>query len=55
AQTRFETASKQSNDPPLSRVNTLRSGEDGLKLKELMDLCTKLSDRVLDLETTKTA
>ncbi|GJV54513.1 hypothetical protein Tco_1450254 [Tanacetum coccineum] len=26
-----------------------------LKLKELMDLCTKLSDRVLDLETTKTA
>ncbi|GJU56176.1 hypothetical protein Tco_1229890 [Tanacetum coccineum] len=45
----------QSNDPPLSRVNTLRSGEDRLSLKELMDLCTKLSDRVLDLETTKTA
>ncbi|GJY04539.1 hypothetical protein Tco_0370479 [Tanacetum coccineum] len=55
AQTRFETTSKQSNDPPLSRVNTLGSGEDRLKLKELMDLCTKLSDRVLDLETTKTA
>ncbi|GJW47171.1 hypothetical protein Tco_0078817 [Tanacetum coccineum] len=55
AQTRFETASKQSNDPPLSRVNTLGSGEDRLKLKELMDLCTKLSDRVLDLETTKIA
>ncbi|GJX83021.1 hypothetical protein Tco_0332502 [Tanacetum coccineum] len=54
AQTRFETASKQSNDPPLSRVNTLGSGEDRLKLKELMDLCTKLSNRVLDLETTKT-
>ncbi|GJV96379.1 hypothetical protein Tco_1547956 [Tanacetum coccineum] len=44
----------QSNDPPLSRVNTLGSGEDRLTLKELMDLCTKLSDRVLDLETTKT-
>ncbi|GJU24445.1 hypothetical protein Tco_1163066 [Tanacetum coccineum] len=44
-----------SNDPPLSRVNTLGSGEDRLSLKELMDLCTKLSDRVLDLETTKTA
>ncbi|GJW52803.1 hypothetical protein Tco_0096888 [Tanacetum coccineum] len=29
--------------------------EDRLSLKELMDLCTKLSDRVLDLETTKTA
>ncbi|GJW94300.1 putative ribonuclease H-like domain-containing protein [Tanacetum coccineum] len=55
AQTRFETASKQSNDPPLLRVNTLGSGEDRLKLKELMELCTKLSDRVLNLETTKTA
>ncbi|GJS15074.1 hypothetical protein Tco_0409546 [Tanacetum coccineum] len=40
AQTRFEAASKQSNDPPLSRVNTLGSGEDNMKLKELMELCT---------------
>ncbi|GJZ16460.1 retrovirus-related pol polyprotein from transposon TNT 1-94 [Tanacetum coccineum] len=55
AQTRFENAYKQSNNPPHSRVNTLGSGEDRLKLKELMDLCTKLSDRVLALETTKTA
>ncbi|GJQ98573.1 putative ribonuclease H-like domain-containing protein [Tanacetum coccineum] len=39
-QTRFEAASKQSNDPPLSRVNTLGSGEDNMKLKELMELCT---------------
>ncbi|GKA15787.1 hypothetical protein Tco_0695534 [Tanacetum coccineum] len=38
AQTRFEAASKQSNDPPLSRVNTLRSGEDSMKLKELLNL-----------------
>ncbi|GJZ85979.1 hypothetical protein Tco_0657589 [Tanacetum coccineum] len=36
AQTRFEAASKQSNDPPLSRVNTLGSGEDSMKLKEQM-------------------
>ncbi|GKD01777.1 hypothetical protein Tco_1172051, partial [Tanacetum coccineum] len=36
------------------RVNTLGSREDRLKLKELMDLCTKLSDIVLDLEITKT-
>ncbi|GKC43617.1 hypothetical protein Tco_1061339 [Tanacetum coccineum] len=36
AQTRFEAASKQSNDQPLSRVNTLGSGEDSMKLKELM-------------------
>ncbi|GJX15523.1 hypothetical protein Tco_0216355 [Tanacetum coccineum] len=33
AQTRFEAASKQSNDPPLSRVNTLGSGEDNMKPK----------------------
>nr|GEW11196.1 hypothetical protein [Tanacetum cinerariifolium] len=55
AQTRSENVSKFSNDLPLSRVNTLRSGEDRLKLKELMELYTKLSDRVLNLETTKTA
>ncbi|GJU58712.1 hypothetical protein Tco_1236478 [Tanacetum coccineum] len=36
AQTRFKTASKQSNDPPFSRVNTLGSGEDRLKLKFVM-------------------
>ncbi|GJT01948.1 hypothetical protein Tco_0823117 [Tanacetum coccineum] len=34
--------------------NTLRSGEDSLKLNELMELCTNLQQRVLDLETTKT-
>ncbi|GJS75194.1 hypothetical protein Tco_0725075 [Tanacetum coccineum] len=37
AQTRFEAASKQSNDLPLSRVNILGSGEDSMKLKELME------------------
>nr|GEW72384.1 cysteine-rich RLK (receptor-like protein kinase) 8 [Tanacetum cinerariifolium] len=30
AQTRFETASKQSHDPPLSKVNTSGSGEDSM-------------------------
>ncbi|GJY39615.1 putative ribonuclease H-like domain-containing protein [Tanacetum coccineum] len=40
AQTRFETTSKQSNDPPLSRGYTLGSGEDSLKLLKLMELCT---------------
>ncbi|GJY60975.1 hypothetical protein Tco_0461632, partial [Tanacetum coccineum] len=49
AQIRFEAASKQSNDPPLSRVNTLGSGEDNMKLKELMELCIKLLERDLDL------
>ncbi|GKE26276.1 hypothetical protein Tco_1441660, partial [Tanacetum coccineum] len=37
-----------SNDP-------LISGEDRLKLNELMELCTNLSQRVLDLENTKTS
>ncbi|GKD65996.1 hypothetical protein Tco_1308104 [Tanacetum coccineum] len=54
AQTRFENASKLSNDPLLARGNTLQSGEDSLKLKELMELCTNLQTRVLDLEKTKT-
>ncbi|GJZ74102.1 hypothetical protein Tco_0638248 [Tanacetum coccineum] len=34
----------KSNDPPLSRVNTLRSGDDNMKLMELMEHCTKLSE-----------
>ncbi|GJR18711.1 putative ribonuclease H-like domain-containing protein [Tanacetum coccineum] len=43
-----ESVPKHSNDP-------LLSGEDRLKLNELMELCTKLSERVLDLENTKTS
>ncbi|GKF56325.1 hypothetical protein Tco_0166665, partial [Tanacetum coccineum] len=54
AQTRFENVSKLSNDPLLTIGNTLRSGKDSLKLKELMELCTNLQTIVLDLETTKT-
>ncbi|GJS34324.1 hypothetical protein Tco_0532706 [Tanacetum coccineum] len=37
-----------SNDP-------LLSGEDSLKHNNLMEICTKLQQRVLDLENTKTA
>nr|GEV87019.1 hypothetical protein [Tanacetum cinerariifolium] len=54
AQTRSERVSKISNDPLLAGVNTPQSGEDSLKLNELIELCTKLQQRVLDLETTKT-
>nr|GEX85642.1 hypothetical protein [Tanacetum cinerariifolium] len=54
SQTSYGTVSKHFNDPPLSRVNTLESGEDVLKLNELIELYTKLSKRVLILETTKT-
>ncbi|GJW71757.1 hypothetical protein Tco_0128674 [Tanacetum coccineum] len=54
AQTRFENVSKLSNDSLLTRGNTLRSDEDIHKLKELMELCTSLQQRVLDLEKTNT-
>nr|GEY29479.1 hypothetical protein [Tanacetum cinerariifolium] len=54
AQTRSERVSKISNDPLLAGVNTPRSGEDSLKLTKLTELYTKLQQRVLDLETTKT-
>ncbi|GJX97250.1 hypothetical protein Tco_0353048 [Tanacetum coccineum] len=37
------------------RGNTLQSGKDRLKLQELMELCTNLQNRVIDLEKTKTA
>ncbi|GJZ43163.1 putative ribonuclease H-like domain-containing protein, partial [Tanacetum coccineum] len=43
AQTRFEITSKKSNDPPLSRGYTLGSGEDSMKLLELMEFYTQLS------------
>ncbi|GJW00528.1 hypothetical protein Tco_1555779 [Tanacetum coccineum] len=43
-----ESVPIHSNDP-------LLSGEDRLKLNELMELCTNLSQRVLDLENTKTS
>ncbi|GKD01200.1 hypothetical protein Tco_1171474 [Tanacetum coccineum] len=42
-----ENVPTHSNDP-------LLSGEDRLKLEELMTLCTNLQNRVLDLEHTKT-
>ncbi|GJS37384.1 hypothetical protein Tco_0535766 [Tanacetum coccineum] len=54
ARTRFESVSKHSNDSLLARGNTLQSDEDRLKLNELMELCTTLQQRVLDLEKTKT-
>ncbi|GKB14762.1 hypothetical protein Tco_0848685 [Tanacetum coccineum] len=38
-----------------SGVNTHGSDKERIKLKELMDMCTKLSDKVLDLENVKNA
>ncbi|GKA20579.1 retrovirus-related pol polyprotein from transposon TNT 1-94 [Tanacetum coccineum] len=50
AQTRSERVSTPSYDSPLLGVNIPGSDEERIELKELMDMCTKLSDRVLDLE-----
>ncbi|GKC08942.1 hypothetical protein Tco_1000552, partial [Tanacetum coccineum] len=54
-QTRSENVSKFSNDLLLAGVNIPRSSKDSLQLKELMEFCTKLQQRVLNLENTKTA
>nr|GEX70501.1 hypothetical protein [Tanacetum cinerariifolium] len=54
AQTRFENLSKLSNDLLLVKSNTLQSDEDRMKLNELMELCTNLQTRVIELEKTKT-
>nr|GEW29276.1 hypothetical protein [Tanacetum cinerariifolium] len=43
------------NDSPLSGGHTPRSDEGSITLKELMDLCITLSQKVLDLEKVKTA
>ncbi|GJS23358.1 hypothetical protein Tco_0451990 [Tanacetum coccineum] len=40
---------------PIHSNDPLLSGEDRLQLKELLELCTKLFERVLDLENTKTS
>nr|GEU77337.1 hypothetical protein [Tanacetum cinerariifolium] len=54
AQTRSKRVSKFSNDLMFARINTPQSDEDSLKLNELMELCTKLKNRDIDLENTKT-
>nr|GEX05555.1 retrovirus-related Pol polyprotein from transposon TNT 1-94 [Tanacetum cinerariifolium] len=43
------------HDSPLSGGHTPGSDEGSMTLKELMDLCTTLSQKVLDLEKVKTA
>nr|GEW27668.1 ribonuclease H-like domain-containing protein [Tanacetum cinerariifolium] len=55
AQTRSERVSKFSNDPPLLRVNTLESGEDRLKLTELIELCVLDDEEVVAKKEVTTA
>nr|GFA39498.1 hypothetical protein [Tanacetum cinerariifolium] len=53
-QTRFESVSKFFNDSLLARGNTLQRDDDRIKLNKLMELCTNLQSRVLELEKIKT-
>ncbi|GJT49589.1 hypothetical protein Tco_0975746 [Tanacetum coccineum] len=48
-----KTQSKATLNEP--RVNTPRSDEDRLKIKELMELCTNMQNRVINSEKTKTS
>nr|GEX98447.1 hypothetical protein [Tanacetum cinerariifolium] len=43
------------NEPPLGEGNTSRSGQDNMKLLELMDIYTKLPDKVTTLENKLTS
>nr|GEZ50367.1 hypothetical protein [Tanacetum cinerariifolium] len=47
----IESQAKYNVPLPSPSYDPLPSGEDSLKLKELMDLCTNLSNKVLDLES----
>ncbi|GKD09314.1 hypothetical protein Tco_1188999 [Tanacetum coccineum] len=45
-----EKVSNLPNEPPLREGNTSRSGEGSMQVLELINLCTKLSDKVTSLE-----
>ncbi|GJY64644.1 hypothetical protein Tco_0466104 [Tanacetum coccineum] len=52
---RIERSGELKNRKRVEYIKNRQSGEDRLKLEELMEFCTKLQQRVLDLENTKTA
>nr|GEW40263.1 hypothetical protein [Tanacetum cinerariifolium] len=49
-QARPKRLSNLPNEPPLGEGNTSRSGKGSMQLLKLMDICTKLSDKVTALE-----
>ncbi|GJR96081.1 hypothetical protein Tco_0268255 [Tanacetum coccineum] len=49
-QVRPERLSNLPNEPPLGEGNISQSGEGSMQLLELMEICTKLSDKVTTLE-----
>nr|GEW41429.1 ribonuclease H-like domain-containing protein [Tanacetum cinerariifolium] len=54
-QVRPERLSNLPNEPSLGEGNASRSGEGSMKLLELMDICTKLTDKVTSLENKLTS
>nr|GEV48432.1 hypothetical protein [Tanacetum cinerariifolium] len=54
AQTRSERVSKIYNDPLLAKVNTPQSGEESLKINELMELCTDLQNKLEKKQRSRT-
>nr|GEW45892.1 hypothetical protein [Tanacetum cinerariifolium] len=54
-QDRPERLSNFPNEPPLGEGNTSQSEEGSIQLLELMDICTKLSDKVRHLENELTS
>ncbi|GJR36697.1 hypothetical protein Tco_1212381 [Tanacetum coccineum] len=54
SKTRSKATPNEAGSQGTASGNSLQSGEDSLKLQELMALCTTLQTRVLDLEQTKT-
>nr|GEX98446.1 hypothetical protein [Tanacetum cinerariifolium] len=54
-QARLERLFDLPNEPPLGEGNTSRSGQDNMKLLELMDIYTKLPDKVTTLENKLTS
>nr|GEZ64605.1 hypothetical protein [Tanacetum cinerariifolium] len=54
-QARPERLSNLPNEPPLGEGNTSRSGDGSMQYLELMEICTKLSEKVTSLENELTS
>nr|GEV83672.1 uncharacterized mitochondrial protein AtMg00810-like [Tanacetum cinerariifolium] len=54
-QARPERLSNLPNEPPLEEGNTSRRGEGSMQYLELMEICTKLSEKVTSLENELTS
>nr|GEW58783.1 hypothetical protein [Tanacetum cinerariifolium] len=55
AQSRSERVLEKPNEPPLGEGNTSQSGEASMQYLELMEICTKLLEKVTSLENELTS